>query len=69
MGESMNRIFLTDEGTKRTVDADKLIHRLEKLRDAVPEGAQMRMSGIVNVIIEIIKAESEIYEAERGRSK
>ena len=69
MGEHMNRIFSTDESTKRTVDADKLIHRLEKLRDAVPEGAQLSMSGIVNVVIEIIKAESEIYEAYRGGRK
>lgn len=67
MGESMtDRIFSLDENTKHTVDADKLIHRLEQLRDAVPDSAKMPINGIVNVVVEIIKAEAEIYEAYRN---
>lgn len=41
------------------VSVDKLIRRLERFRDSLPEGANMTVKGLVSVVTDIIRAEAK----------
>lgn len=45
------------------VSVDKLIRRLERFRDSLPDGANMTVKGLVSVISDIIRAEARANDS------